>query len=76
MAGHATEKPKFSEKGSEALRNIHWALGGAALALSVVAAPVVAAGLTAFGAWQGVHGAAWEGARRHFVKRRQTKNHH
>lgn len=66
----------MGERSSRFFRNVHFALGGIALVgASVVAVPVVAAGMNTFAAWEGVHGAAWEGARRHFQKKRQTKSH-
>ena len=78
MAGHgsASEKTGVGERGSRFLRNVHAAIGGVALiGASVIVAPVVVAGLTTVAAWEGVHSAGWEAARRHFAKKNQAKAH-
>jgi|GEM_PF-4882707 len=68
------EKESFGERNSRFWRNLHAGLGGLALIGSaVVVAPVAVAGLETFAAWEGLHAGFWEGARRHFAKKRAAR---
>jgi hypothetical protein len=71
-ASEKLDKEGKSERASRFLRNAHY-LGAAALVgASVVLAPV-AAPLQAVAAFEALHGAGWEVARRHLAKKRRNK---
>lgn len=63
------EKQGLPERGSRLMRNIH-AAGALALAGAAVLVPPLAPVATAGAAFETIHAAGWEVARRHFGKRR------
>lgn len=67
------EKEGFGERNSRFWRNVHWVGAAALLGASVIATPVAAGLFETGAAWEGVHGGIWEGLRRHFRRKRETK---